>query len=29
VLARAMYFDPGAFSFGRAVAWAQGLLALL
>jgi hypothetical protein len=29
VLARAMYFEPGAFSFGKAVAWAQGLLAWL
>ena len=29
VLARAMYFEPGAFSFGQAVAWAQGLLAWL
>ena len=29
VLARAMYFEPGVFSFGSAVAWAQGLLALL
>jgi hypothetical protein len=29
VLARAMYFEPGAFSFGNAVAWAQGLLAWL
>ena len=29
VLARAVYFEPGAFSFGRAVAWTQGLLGLL
>ena len=29
VLARAIYFEAGAFSFGQAVAWAQGLLALL
>ncbi|MET3843930.1 hypothetical protein ABIE49_006008 [Bradyrhizobium sp. OAE829] len=29
VLARAMYFEPGAFSFGQAVAWAQGLFGLL
>ena len=29
VLARAMYFEPGAFSFGQAVAWVQGALGLL
>ena len=29
VLARAIYFEPGAFSFANAVAWAQGLLGLL
>ena len=29
VLARATYFEPGAFSFGSAVAWAQGLIGLL
>jgi hypothetical protein len=29
VLARAVYFEPGVFSFGRAMAWAQGLLGLL
>ncbi|MFB9269330.1 hypothetical protein ACFFWD_40535 [Bradyrhizobium erythrophlei] len=29
VLARAVYFEPGVFSFERAVAWAQGLLAAL
>ena len=29
VLARAIYFEPSAFSFGRAVAWAQGVLGLL
>jgi hypothetical protein len=29
VLARAMYFEPGVFSFERAVAWAQGLFSLL
>ena len=29
VLARAVYFDPGVFSFERAVAWAQGLFAAL
>ena len=29
VLARAMYFDPGTVSFGRVVAGAPGLLALL
>jgi hypothetical protein len=29
VLARAVYFEPGVFSFEPAVAWAQGLLALL
>ncbi|CAN7460047.1 hypothetical protein LJR220_004158 [Bradyrhizobium sp. LjRoot220] len=29
VLARAMYFEPGAFSFANAMAWAQGLFALL
>ena len=29
VLARAIYFEPGAFSFGRAVAWVQGALGLL
>lgn len=29
VLARAMYFEPGAFSFGQAVAWTQGLFGLL
>jgi hypothetical protein len=28
VLARALYFEPGAFSFGGALAWAQGLVAL-
>lgn len=27
VLARALYFEPGAFSFGGALAWAQGLVA--
>jgi hypothetical protein len=29
VLARAIYFEPGSFSFERAVAWMQGLLAML
>ncbi|MGY3483847.1 hypothetical protein ACVW1C_001730 [Bradyrhizobium sp. USDA 4011] len=29
VLARAVYFEPGVFSFEHAVAWAQGLLAAL
>ena len=29
VFARAVYFEPGAFSFDRAVAWAQGLFAFL
>ena len=29
VLARAMYFEPGVFSFEHAVAWAQGLFGLL
>ena len=29
VLARAVYFEPGVFSFERAVAWAQGLFAAL
>ena len=28
VLARALYFEPGAFSFGGALAWAQGMVAL-
>jgi ABC-type branched-subunit amino acid transport system permease subunit len=26
VLARALYFEPGAFSFAGALAWAQGLV---
>ena len=29
VLARAVYFEPGSFSFDRAVAWVQGLLTIL
>jgi len=29
VAARAVYFEPGTFSFEKAVAWAQGLLAFL
>jgi hypothetical protein len=29
VFARAVYFEPGAFSFDRAIAWAQGLFAFL
>lgn len=29
VLARAVYFEPGSFSFDHAVAWVQGLVALL
>ncbi|MGE0288054.1 MAG: hypothetical protein AB7I42_17090 [Bradyrhizobium sp.] len=29
VLARAVYFEPGSFSFERAFAWAQGLLTLV
>ncbi len=29
VLARAVYFEPGVFSFEHAVAWAQGLFAAL
>jgi len=29
VLARAVYFEPGSLSFDRAVAWMQGLLAVL
>ena len=29
VLARAVYFEPGVFSFGHAVAWVQGLFAAL
>ena len=29
VLARAVYFEPGSFSFDRAVAWVQGVLAFL
>jgi hypothetical protein len=29
VSARAIYFEPGAFSFDHAVAWAQGLFAAL
>lgn len=29
VLARAVYFEPGNFSFESAVAWAQGLFAVL
>ena len=29
VLARAVYFDPGSFSFDRAVAWVQGVFAIL
>jgi hypothetical protein len=29
VFARAVYFEPGAFSFDQAVAWAQGLFAAL
>jgi hypothetical protein len=29
VLARAIYFEPGTFSFGSVVAWAQGLIGLL
>ncbi|HKU05405.1 MAG TPA: hypothetical protein VJR30_04985 [Bradyrhizobium sp.] len=29
VLARAVYFEPGSFSFDRAVAWVQGLFTLL
>ncbi|QPF86583.1 hypothetical protein IC762_10005 [Bradyrhizobium genosp. L] len=29
VLARAVYFEPGVFSFERAVAWAQGLFAAI
>ena len=29
VLARAIYFEPGVFSFDGAVAWAQSVLALL
>jgi hypothetical protein len=29
VLARAVYFEPGSFSFDRAVAWVQGVFAFL
>lgn len=29
VLARAIYFEPGSFSFDRAVAWVQGVFAFL
>lgn len=29
VFARAVYFEPGVFSFEHAVAWAQGLFGLL
>jgi hypothetical protein len=29
VLARAVYFEPGSFSFDRAVAWVQGLFTIL
>jgi len=29
VLARAVYFEPGTFSFDRVVAWVQSLLAIL
>jgi hypothetical protein len=29
VLARAVYFEPGSFSFDRAVAWVQGVFAVL
>jgi hypothetical protein len=29
VLARAVYFEPGNFSFDRAVAWVQGVFAFL
>lgn len=29
VLARAVYFEPGSFSFDRVVAWVQGVLALI
>ena len=29
VLARAVYFEPGSFSFDRAVAWVQGVFAIL
>ncbi|MHC2464192.1 hypothetical protein ACVIHD_003204 [Bradyrhizobium embrapense] len=29
VLARAVYFEPGVFSFEHAIAWAQGLFAAL
>jgi hypothetical protein len=29
VLARAVYFEPGTFSFDRAVAWVQGVFAFL
>lgn len=29
VSARALYFEPGVFSFDRAIAWAQGLFAFL
>ncbi|NLS72660.1 hypothetical protein E3H11_27905 [Bradyrhizobium brasilense] len=29
VLARAVYFEPGVFSFEHAVAWVQGLFAAL
>ena len=29
VFARAVYFEPGAFNFDRAIAWAQGLFAFL
>ncbi len=29
VLARAVYFEPGTFSFDRAVAWVQGLLTIV
>ena len=29
VLARAVYFEPGSFSFDQAVAWVQGVFAFL
>ena len=29
VLARAVYFEPGSFSFDRALAWVQGVFAFL
>lgn len=29
VLARAIYFEPGSFSFDHAVAWVQGVFAFL